>query len=137
MTTRTACGASCAEQALERAEALFASLCADLDRERARLDGVVDAEAPRALAAMARETHRALLAVLDFEARVMRERDGADAAPGTIDLEAARDEIEGRLARLAASERAPALPGGALGERAGGAAVAVGTLGASAAPAPA
>jgi hypothetical protein len=92
-------------RALKAAEGLFASLCADLDRERARLAEATetgDAERPRAVAALARETQKALRTLLELELRLMREGETAPGAgAGTMDLGAARDEIEGRLARLA------------------------------------
>ncbi len=78
-----------AARALDREiESLAADAPAEPDRERIkRIEGVT------------REAQRALLVLLEFEAKMDRRDPGE--VDGALDLEAAREEIAGRLARLA------------------------------------
>lgn len=129
-TRRTATGRS-----LKAAEGLFACLCSDLDRERARLSAALeagDADCPRVIADLARQTQKALQTVLELQVRLGRETEAAgNVAQGTLDLEAARDEIESRLARLVACDQAGAASDGAFPECARCIALVVERLGAS------
>ena len=78
-----------AAQALDReVEGLACDAGAETDRDRIkRIEGVT------------REAQRALLVLLEFEAKMDRRE--PDQVDGALDLEAAREEITGRLARLA------------------------------------
>ncbi|MEO0760226.1 MAG: hypothetical protein AAFZ09_00150 [Pseudomonadota bacterium] len=95
------------DRALKTAERLFAQVSRDLARQMKGLDAAIeagDAECPRAVEDLAVRTQKALQSVLDLELRLMKAREKAAPAAGTeLDLEAARDEIESRLARLEAA----------------------------------
>ncbi|MEO0820003.1 MAG: hypothetical protein AAF074_06205 [Pseudomonadota bacterium] len=92
---------------LDRAEALFDELSKALATEARRLkrrkasETEDDDNRPKVIADLARQTQKALLTVLEIEARVMKCEPGA-ALAGAIDLDGARNEIESRLARLVA-----------------------------------
>lgn len=58
-----------------------------------------DRDRIKRIEAVTREAQRALLVVLEFEAKLDRRE--PDEIDGALDLEAAREEITGRLARLA------------------------------------
>ena len=85
------------------ARRLFARLARALDDEIERLSRLNTADPDevrvKAVADLIRDTQRALMTVLDFENRLARRDPGED--DGVLDLEAARAEITGRLARLA------------------------------------
>lgn len=85
------------------ARRLFVRLAEGLDAEIGRLARLRSAGAKaagvKAMKDLIRDTQRALLTVLEFEMRL--ERRQPDAVEGALDLEAARAEITGRLARLA------------------------------------
>lgn len=95
------------DRALKTAERLFAQVSRDLARQMKGLDAAIeagDAECPRAVEDLAVRTQKALQSVLDLELRLMKAREKAAPAAGAeLDLEAARDEIESRLARLEAA----------------------------------
>lgn len=80
-------------------ERLAAALEAEIEDAEPLLDGEPDRERIKALQGLIRDTHRALLLVLEL--RVKLERRGPPSVDGALDLEAAREEIAGRLARLA------------------------------------
>ncbi|MEM6421233.1 MAG: hypothetical protein AAF698_01500 [Pseudomonadota bacterium] len=78
-------------------DAAIDGLQAELGRLKAEPE---DADAGR-LAEQARRTQKALQTLLDIDLKRPGAGDGP--APGALDLEAARREIEDRLARLAAA----------------------------------
>lgn len=88
---------------LARAQRLFARLADALEGEIERLSGRLRANRnksrAKAMSELIRETQRALMMVLDFEAKL--DRRGPGDVDGALDLEAARAEITGRLDRLA------------------------------------
>ena len=88
---------------LVSARRLFVRAARALDAEIERLSGdrgaEADREAVKRVEAVTREAQRALLVVLEFEAKMDRRE--PEEADGALDLEAAREEVTGRLARLA------------------------------------
>ena len=85
------------------ARGLFARAAEALDRQLRALSAEADAGAERerikTIETLIREAQRALLVVLEFEAKLDRRE--PEEAEGGLDLEAARAEIARRLARLA------------------------------------
>lgn len=85
------------------ARRVFARAAEALDREVQGLaappGGGLDRERIKPIETLVREAQRALLILLEFEAKLDRRE--ADQTDGALDLEAARAEITGRLARLA------------------------------------
>ncbi|MEM6488015.1 MAG: hypothetical protein AAF677_07060 [Pseudomonadota bacterium] len=95
------------DRALATATTLFGFLCSDLEQQLQALhDGrsVVSIASPKELSDLAVRTQKALQTVLDLEIDAIRAQGKPQGgAPGaaSLDLGAARDEIESRLARLA------------------------------------
>lgn len=92
------------EKTLESARRVFADVSAFLELEIDRLFEIehdeIDDDRIKRVTALIRENQRALLTVLDIEAKLGRDTSAARAQ--MLDLEDARAEIESRLARLAA-----------------------------------
>ncbi len=90
---------------LARARKLFAGLSRSLDGEIDRLQAAKDTENDqervKSLNELIRQNQKSLQAVLDMEARLMREGDQQRPGEGVIDLAQARAEITRRLDRLA------------------------------------
>ena len=88
---------------LASARRLFVRAAQALDREIEGLGADAPAEPDRdqirRIEGVTREAQRALLVLLEFEAKMDR-REPAE-VDGALELEAAREEITGRLARLA------------------------------------
>jgi len=92
------------EDTLKSARRIFADVSAFLELEIDRLFEIevndLDRARAKAVQSLIRDNQKALMMVLEIEAKL-----GHDTGPRhqqMIDLEAARDEIEDRLARLAA-----------------------------------
>lgn len=85
------------------ARKLFSRLAQALDGEIERLARLIDTDPEESrikdVSNLIRDTQRALLTVLDFQSR-LGGRDSGE-VDGALDLDAARDEIIGRIARLA------------------------------------
>ena len=92
--------------ALACARKLFADLmCAleeEVDRLRAAQNAATEVEECRRLEDLVRRNQKALQSVLDCQLKLSRRAGRACPGEGVIDLEAAREEIHRRLARLAA-----------------------------------
>jgi hypothetical protein len=90
---------------LIRARKLFADLSQSLDGEIDRLKTALDIETDgtwvKSLNELIRQNQKALLTVLDIEAKLMHEAKKARPGRDVIDLGEARAEIGRRLARLA------------------------------------
>ena len=90
---------------LDNARMILANTSAllELETDRLFLERADETEQDRlkTINVLIRETQKAMMMVVDIEAKLLLRRVSAD-DPGLIDLEAARREIESRLARLAA-----------------------------------
>jgi hypothetical protein len=93
------------KQTLVKARRIFADVSAFLELEIDRLFTLdlerEDADRTKRIVALIRDNQKALLMVLEIETKLGRGSD-AGAMQQFLDLEAARDEIASRLARLAA-----------------------------------
>lgn len=93
------------QKVLARARMILANTSALLELETDRLFEMYESDPEpdrmKAVSALIRETQKAMMMVVDIEAKLLSRRLDSD-DPGLIDLEAARREIESRLARLAA-----------------------------------
>lgn len=91
------------EMALARTIRMYDRLYDRLTAEIDRLEsgGADDVASPKDVAEAIRSTEKTLMSILDIRGRLTTRLDKCAAAKGELDLDAARSEIEGRLARIA------------------------------------
>lgn len=106
--TRDRAGADRPLAALRHARSVYQQITERFLQEAARIgDIVASAAETKEFAALIAAHQKALGALIEFEARVEKQiADRIGRARGEFDLRRARDEILGKLARLASAERA-------------------------------
>jgi len=101
--------------AMSRARNVFADLSRGLEGELDRLKGAIETETDKKrtehLLGAIDQCRKALLTVLNIEAKLMRGAELPRSDQGVIDLAEARDEVERRLDRLTEPGGAPRVPG--------------------------